>query len=562
MRPETTEKTPEDQGWLVSRDEIGAMGEFLNRTREQILQFWGGLSGQNRAITAGIAVMLVAMLGAFASFGRSPEMAPLYSNLDSEDASQIINRLDEMGVPYKLDRGGQAIRVASQKVDETRLRLAGEGLPSKKGVIGMEALDKPALGMSEKMQDIQYKRALEGQISRTLEQIEGVRRASVMITQPKPSLYTDKEEDAKAAVMLTLKPGQEISRQDVRSAVYFISHSVEGLKGENIRITDSQWETLYDGSEAGESGGLTASAMTQLEARRTYEKEMSGKIQRTLDRVLGEGNAQVQVSADLDFDRQETEKKTYQPVAGTDHGVVESQQTTEENFKGQGGIEGGIPGTASNVAGSMATPSYPQATGGNSTQKRSDEIVNYNTSYTVEKKVTAPGNLEKLSVAVLVDSGQKEINRDLIATVNKFVTLATGTEATNVTVAAIPFNRDAEKQRNLDLAKQERWQQIQDMLAKAVPTVLVLVFAFALWRMTRRRPLEDLAAEQMALPAEPVSLEALMQQATAQLEDKNKDHTEIALKEDSDLREIADLASQKPEMVALLLKGWLAEEKR
>jgi len=511
-------------------------------------------------LVAGAAALLAVLLIAIAIFGRAPEMTPLYSDLDPEDASQIVSRLDEMGVPHQIERGGRIVRVPAQKVDETRMRLAGEGLPAKKGVIGMEALDKPPLGMSESMQKIQYKRALEGQISRTLEQIEGVRRAYVLITQPEPSLYSDREEDAKAAIMLVLKPGQEVSRQDIRSAVHFISHSIEGLKPEHIRITDSNWETLYDGSEAGETGGLTASAMTQLEARRAYEKAVSEKIQHALDRVLGPDNTEVQVSAELDFDRKETDTTTIQPVAGSNHGVIVSQQTTEESYKGQGGIGGGVPGTASNVPGAMSVPTYPEAGNGNYTQKRSDELTNYETSKTVEKSIKAPGNLKRLAVAVLVDSGKSEVNRDLIATVNKWVTLASGAEAADVTVEAIPFNREAEKQRNTDLAKQERWQLVQDLLAKAIPAILILVFLFALWRMTRRSGEPEIKGEPIALPGAPKTLQELMQQAA--IEATAEERPEIALKDNASLREIAELASQKPETIALLLKGWLAEEPR
>ncbi len=342
-------------------------------------------------------IILIALAGSVAGlialtlWTQQPDMQVLFTNLSSEDAAAIIDKLKETKVPYETTGGGSTVLVPSAQVHDLRLQLATQGLPHGGGV-GFEIFDRTSIGMSEFVQKLNYRRALQGELARTIAQLPEVERARVHLAIPERRLFANEQEKARASVIVSLRNGQQLAQAQVQGVIHLVSSSVEGLQARDVTVVDGHGRMLSS-TMTDETAGLTN---TQLEYQRSIEKDVETRIQTMLERIVGSNKAVVRVSSVVDFRKVETTEERYDPNSQ----VVRSEQRGQEKANGTNGVSGGVPGVQSNVP--PGTDQEPPQTSSNNSQTK-NETVNYEISRTVSKIVEPVGVIKQLSVAVLVD---------------------------------------------------------------------------------------------------------------------------------------------------------------
>lgn len=371
------------------------MPEFLKQLQADFLRVWQGLNTTQRIGLGGILVAALAAIVFLAVWAQTPDYAPLFTNLDSRDAGEIVAKLKEAKVPYQIGEGGNAILVPSKNVHEMRLSLAGQGLPQG-GTVGFELFDKNNFGMTDFNQKLNYQRALQGELSRTISQMDGVEQARIHLVIPQEDLFSDPDskKETTAAVVLKLRPGLTMDANQVKAVTHLVARSVEGLKAANITITDVTGRNYTD--EYG-LGGTSEMSLRQLDIKRNYEKEIKKNLQALLDRVLGPNGAAVNVTAELNFDQVETNREIYTPSA-TQSGILRSEKAMTETYNGTGARDGGVPGTTTNI------PSYQTGNNANSgNYEKTDTTRNYEVNKEVERKIKQPIDLKRISVAIALN---------------------------------------------------------------------------------------------------------------------------------------------------------------
>ncbi len=341
-------------------------------------------------LALGIAAIPVLML-----IGREPDMTVLFSNLEDADVQAITGRLEAQQVPFSMVGNGNTILVPNDRVHELRLQMAGEGLPEASGV-GFEIFDRTSLGVGEFAQKVNYRRALQGELARTIGQMPGVQRARVHIVIPERRLFSNDREPARAAVVVTPKRGGTLSPAQVEGVVHLVASSVEGLDPSQVTVVDSRGEVL---SRPEQEGQVELSG-SQLELQRALETDFERRVQTMLDQVLGLDKSVVRVSAALDFRQVEVTEEQFDPETQ----VVRSEQRSQEKVKGNDGPSG-VPGTRSNVPNEES----PEGSNGTKEAKRKSETINYEVNRKVSKVVEPSGTIKRLSVAVFVDGTYKEV---------------------------------------------------------------------------------------------------------------------------------------------------------
>ena len=344
-------------------------------------------------------IVLVALAGsiagliAIALWTQQPDMQVLFTNLNPEDAGGIVDKLKETKVPYETTGGGNTVLVPSAQVHELRLQLATQGLPHGGGV-GFEIFDRTSIGMSDFVQKLNYRRALQGELARTIAQMPEIERARVHLATPERRLFSNDENNrSRASVVLSLRNGQALAKTQVNGIVHLVSSSVEGLQVKDVTVVDGHGRLLSSAAGSDDAAGLTGS---QLEYQRTVEKDIETRIQTMLERIVGVNKAVVRVSSILDFRKVETTEERYDPNSQ----VVRSEQRGQEKANGLNGVSGGVPGVQSNVP--EGTVQEPAQTSSSNNQTK-NETVNYEISRTVSRVVESSGSIKQLSVAVLVD---------------------------------------------------------------------------------------------------------------------------------------------------------------
>jgi flagellar M-ring protein FliF len=343
-------------------------------------------------------IILIALAGsvagliALALWTQQPDMQVLFTNLNPEDASGIVDKLKETKVPYETTGGGATVLVPSAQVHELRLQLATQGLPHGGGV-GFEIFDRSSIGMSDFVQKLNYRRALQGELARTIAQMPEIERARVHLATPERRLFSNDENRARASIVVSLRNGQALAKTQVNGIVHLVSSSVEGLQVKDVTVVDGHGRLLSSAAGGDDAAGLTGS---QLEYQRTVEKDIETRIQTMLERIVGVNKAVVRVSSILDFRKVETTEEKYDPNSQ----VVRSEQRGQEKANGVNGVSGGVPGVQSNVPDGASQEPAQTSSSANQTK---NETVNYEISRTVSRVVESTGSIKQLSVAVLVD---------------------------------------------------------------------------------------------------------------------------------------------------------------
>lgn len=309
----------------------------------------------------------------------------LFANLPSRDAASVIEWLKGHKVPYRLEDGGRDIMIPADKVYEARIELAGSGLSE--GGVGFEIFDKQSFGMTDFAQKVNYRRALQGELMRTITSLAPVEAARIHLALPEKRLFREQQQQATASVIIKLSSGRSLKESQLQGIVHLVAGSVEGLESENVTVVDSSGKVLSK-SHADEMAGPMTPGM--LNYQQTMERRLEIRAQSLLDRALGAGNSLVRVNAEVDFDQREKVEESLDPKGAV---IVSEQTSTEE---GSTEATSGVPGVVSNLQGNGGT------TTAGTPSSRSDETVNYELSKVVSKTVQSVGSLKTLSVSVLV----------------------------------------------------------------------------------------------------------------------------------------------------------------
>ena len=356
---------------------------------DQLKRMLASLSAGQKITIFAVLLLLGGGLYTLARWRTESDFKPLVTGLAAEDSAAVVQKLKEAGADYRLNDTGTVISVPSAKLAELRLELAGAGLP-KTGRIGFEIFDKSDLGATDFVEHINYRRALEGELERSLGAMAGVEQARVHISFPKDSVFLDAREPAKASVMVKLRPGARLSARNVLAVSHLVASAVEGLTPDAVAVLDMQGNLLSRPASNPDEEASEAA----LDYRQKIEHDLLQKIGDTLDPLLGHDHYRAGVSADCDLTSAEQSEETLDPSRSV---MVSSQKTEDVTV---GAASGGVPGTASN----LPRPTSRPAGSGSSTTRRT-ENVSYESSRTIRKTKLPQGGIKKVSVAVLLDQG-------------------------------------------------------------------------------------------------------------------------------------------------------------
>ncbi|MCD6526682.1 MAG: flagellar M-ring protein FliF [Desulfuromonas sp.] len=373
---------------------------------------------------------------------RHTDYQLLFANLSENDASAIVTWLKDRKMPYELQGGGRSIYVSSENVYETRLELAGSGLPQGGG-IGFEIFDKQSLGITDFVQKVNYLRAMQGELSRTVASLSPVAAARVHLALPQKRLFKSEQQHVTASIIVKLVPGLKLKESQVQGIVNLVAGSVEGLESEYVTVVDASGTVLSKKQEEGLSGPMTPG---MLQYQRAVERQMENRAQAMLDRALGMANSLVKVTALLDFAQVEKLEELYDPKSA----VPRSEQLQEQKDD-SGSAGGGVPGVQSNLG-----AGGPGGGGSAANSSSSAETTNYEISKVVNRTVAPVGTIQHLSVSVLVaDTMSKESGEDgeeisklvprteqELRTIEKMIQTALGIDKTRgdqLNVVSMPF---------------------------------------------------------------------------------------------------------------------------
>jgi flagellar M-ring protein FliF len=508
-------------------------------------------------VVAGICIMLF-----FLVRPRKADMALLYTDLSVMDAADIAENLKEMRIPYELSQGGTAVLVPSQNLYEARMNLAREGLP-RDSTVGFEIFDKTTFGATDFTQKMNYRRALQGELTRTILQLKEIEAARVHIAIPEPELYTDRETPPSASVLVKLKRGSILARGQVEGIVRLVASSVEGLSANNVTIVDVEGNVLFSGDDNPYTGSMPLLTMTQLEAKRLYEKDLERSIEDMLTQVLGPRKVVVRVNADIDFDHKEQNTETFQPLP-SGYGVIREEARIRDvkNATSSGSV-GGIPGTASNVdigtsisvdeEGSILGYRLDDSTGAEiSSEERTEEVAKYEISRVVEHTVKAPGVVTGLSVAAIVAAPVPENQIDAI---RRSIGAAVGINpdrGDTVIVEAMEFALDEEEEELTPVIDEslepesfgETLKRNLKYIILALIGLLIITVTFIILASRRARRKDEQSAY-------------VLKEAMATL---------AAVEEDEDQRRTTEEKALErppvnPEVAARIISAWLSENR-
>ena len=525
-----------------------------------LIQPFLALSPGKRMLIAGVTLLSVAAFAVLILVANRTDYRPLFTNLSAEDAGEVVKKLKDSKTPYQVTADGKGVMVPSDKVYELRMTLASEGLPQGGG-IGFEIFDRKNFGMTEFVQKLNYQRALQGELSRTITQLNGVESARIHLVIPEKSLFKESEKPATASIVLKLKSNRVLRENEVQGVVHLVASSIEGMNPDHVTVLDSRGKILSKGNGTSDPASKLTSAMQ--ETQRGYEKNVEERIQSLLDRIVGSGKTVARVSATFDFKQIERVEEKFDPESI----AVRSEQRTEE--KGASSTTStGVPGVQTNLA--RTTPPAGGAAGGAS---KNDETLNYEVSRSSAKIIEPVGALSKISVAVLVDGkyeaaaalkdGQaakaKYVPRspDELQKIEALVKSAVGFNAERgdqLTIQNIPFQDEGDAG---GADSQPAWQQwLGNPIIMSFLKNLLIACGFLALIILVIKPL--LTALRVVRPA---ALESFEPMSTGSEQLSSGERTQIATQM-AEQQQLIETAKKDPYQVAQILQNWIGEDSK
>jgi flagellar M-ring protein FliF len=507
------------------------MSEFFKQLIGQCVAIWNKLSLQQKVVTSGLVFFTVLGLAgllvwAQTSGGKTSGDAGyrvLYSELDPEEAGAITEELQKAKYPYKLESGGRTITVPAKQLYEVRIALAREGLPRSRG-LGYEIFDKTNFGMTDFVQKMNARRALEGELQRTIEGLDEVKRARVHIVVPEPTIFLDQQKEAKASVVLQYKPGRQIGKDQIRGISFLVSSSVDGLKPDNVSIVDFEGRLLTT-PFAQENTALVGSH--NMELQEDIERNLENKVSQMLSGILGPSKAYVKVAADLDFDRVERTMEQYNPEGR----VVRSEERIDEVTK--------------------------NAPDGDHQKERS--LTNYEIDKTVQHIMQEVGNIKRLTISVAVDgkySNDKKGETNYAArtaeemgVIEDIVKNAVGYDLARgdqIAVSQMQFGNEFMQQERRDFAARDRWEFWLTIIKYVIGALIALLLILFL------RYLAKTIVEAMNPPLPVMEQLGVIEEVPREVPEEVRKSSEI-------LERVELMTREEPVNISAIIRQWLAE---
>ena len=441
----------------------------------------------------GLAVGIAALIALFAGswmWGQTPDYRVLYSNLSDRDGGAIIESLQQLNIPYKFTEGGGALMIPANQVHETRLKLASQGLP-KGGTVGFELMENQKFGITQFAEQVNYQRAMEGELARSVQSISAVASARVHLAIPKPSVFVKEQQKPSASVVLTMRGGRLLDASQVSAIVHLISSSVPEMAAKNVTVVDQDGTLL---SAIQENGGVGLDTK-QLKYVQEIEQKYIRRIEDILSPLVGENNVHAQVTANIDFSRTEQTAEIFKPNQNTADGTVRSEQKLE-TLNGTGLNPGGVPGALTNQPPAPATAPIVTTAAGNQVagdgkvdNLHKESTVNYEVDRTISHTLLPVGMIKRLSVAVIVnnrkvtDSKGKTSYEPLTpeekTQIDNLVKDAVGFDPArgdSLNVQNSAFNNEIIVEEEIPLWKQPEMIELAKLIAKYLIITLVMLF--------------------------------------------------------------------------------------
>ena len=492
----------------------------------------------------------------------------LLSNISDEDGGAIVAQLTQLNVPYRIDASSGAIRVPEGLVHEVRMKLAQQGLP-KGGAVGFELLDQEKFGISQFSEQVNFQRALEGELSRTIENLGPIRSARVHLAVPKPSLFVREQKAPTASVSVNLINGRSLDEGQIVAITHLISSAVTGLAAENVTLVDQRGNLLTQ-------SGMRGLQTSQLKYTNDIEFDYQQRIQRMLAPLVGENNVRAQVTAQIDFTQLEQTQEQYQPNSDPQKMAIRSRQASQAE-QGNNSGTGGVPGALSHQPPTPATAPITQPLGASDSNRpagqpfnnRNDETTNFELDRTLIHSKSSIGRIERLSVAVVInhlpqgeEGSVSAMSDEQLARLNTLVQEAIGYQATrgdSINIMHAPFNG------LVDEPPLPLWQQasFHTLLMNLFRYLVVAIIAWIMWRKLVQPSWErhqQTTLRQMELEKEARDEAAAAQKHAAENDVRQRAqqraHTEIST------QQLRELAEQEPRVIALVLRQWMNQEGR
>lgn len=527
------------------------------------------------AAAAAISIVIALMFWA-----KEPDYRVLYSNISEEDGGAVVTQLKQMQVPYRFAEHDGSIEIPSEQIYEVRLKLAQQGLP-KGGSVGFELLDQEKFGISQFNEQVNFQRALEGELSRTIETLGPVRSARVHLAMPKPSLFLQDRKEPSASVTLNLINGRTLDSGQVSAITFMISSAVPGLSADRVTIVDQSGHMMSQ-------SGAQATQTTQLQYVRKMESDYQRRIQAILAPIVGTQNVRTQVTAQVDFTQHEQTAEQYQPNSRPENMAIRSRQSSNNEQGGKNAV-GGVPGALSNqppapVSTPIEDPAAQQANrqgganGNNAApaaapaptltpyNKQSDETTNYEVDKTLTHIKRNTGVLERLSVAVVVNYKQGKdgkpvaLNKAQLDQINALVKEVMGfsdKRGDTLNVVNTIFI-DQEEEAPVPLWKQPEF--IKLMLSGA-RYLFVALIAWILWR----KAVQPFWIRHQEMLIQRLEMEKEVRQAELDEQVRKRQSAETAkaqqrVETEQQAQHLREMADQEPQVIALVIRQWLNKE--
>jgi len=474
------------------------MNQNLLKLAGQLRAIWAQMGASQRISVVAATFILLAGMSTVAFWSSRSDYALLYGRLADTESARVIAALDDAKVPYKIGSGGSSILVPSDKVHALRMQLAGKGIPRGEGV-GFEIFDKPNFGISDFVQRANYIRAVQGELSRTISQLDDVDSARVMVTLPENRLLLDKDKHPTASVFVHMRGTGQLQAQAINSIRFLVANSVEGLKPSQVSVHDSQGNLLSDNNENDSIGGLTGN---QLNARRNLEQYLAKKAQDMLETVLGPGQAIVRVSAEINYDTTTRTEEKFDP----DGQVVKTQTKNDENNDSSMASSSSPVGISANTA--VDTNTAAGAPVSNTKNRKTTSTIEYDNAKITSSVLQAAGGVRRLTAAVTVatrfegkGAERKPVNRTpedlekLRRVVGSAIGIQTGESATRpdtLSLEEIPFNDQFATEVTQELVQQQKHELWWNIGRNVSYPVFGLVALLVLMRMFKRTPVQEI----------------------------------------------------------------------
>jgi len=561
---------------------------MLTTLQQQFLTYWKKQSPGKQITLAALLLSVLILTPVLVNWANTPSYSVAYSGLSEEDAAQIVQKLDENNITYQLKNSG-TIEVPSDQVYSTRLLMAREGLPQS-STVGYELFSGSSmLGMTEFTQKVNYQRAVEGELERTIGSLEAVEAVRVHLVIPEKSLLTAQQTLATASVTIQVASGQLLDDSQVRAVTHLVASSVEGLQPESVVVVDSEGNLLASGTSSDSEMNMAAKD-DQRAIENAYALEVQRRVQTLLDKILGPNRSIVQATVEMDWTQREVTSNTYAP---TEVAIRSSQVINESSTSGD--AAGGVPGAASN----LPTPVATTTGDGSSSYQRSEETLNYEVSQVQSHEIIAPGQVARISVSVMVDGITDQAQMDIIKSAVQVAAGIDSTRGDQIVVESFAFDRTALDDLSAELAarqKQELYLQIAMGVGAALVVLALLFFIMRMINNTRNSSKEAWQAvmlpvsEMAALPKDvdyklaamklqddlstalarlaekdgsPVTPKAeALEDVVVQLRSNRVQQTAKGLEDEQNSRVISRLTEENPATVAEIIQIWLNEGKK